>query len=128
MKILAFMVLLAVLAAPSVSFAQQPIPAISVNCTAKPHAARAGGEVQISILAFTGQNAPVPGANVKIQSGGGWFSTSGGTTEVGTTDANGVFRTRWKSPNPAARSYEIVVSVVKDGFAGGEARLMVPIR
>jgi len=77
------------------------------------------GRFGITVLAFTEQSSPVSSANVRIEAGGGWFSRSGTTTEVGQTDAGGVFMTQWRSPNPAARAYGMSVTVTKDGFTEG---------
>jgi hypothetical protein len=101
---------------------------ISVRCTASPHAIPAGGKVEIRVLAFTEQSAPVPNANVRIESGGGWFSGSGTTTEVGMTDAIGVFTTQWRAPKPAAAAYGMGVSANKEGFTEGKVECQIPIQ
>ncbi len=101
---------------------------INVRCTANPHAISAGGQVEVRVFAFTEQNSPVPNANVRIDSGGGWFSASGITTEVGKTDASGVFATQWRSPKPAAAAYGMSVSVSKEGFTEGKGECLVPIQ
>ena len=101
---------------------------IQVQCTANPHAIPAGGQVEIRVLAFTEQNTPVSGANVSVKSGGGWFSASGTTTEIGQTDSGGVFVTRWRSPNPAASGYGMGVTVTRNGFTEGKSELNVPIQ
>jgi hypothetical protein len=100
---------------------------IQVRFTANPHSIPAGGQVEIRVLAFTEQDSPVSGANVRIESGGGWFSASGSITEVGQTDSGGVFATRWTSPNPAAGGYEMAVKVTKKGFTEGKDQFNVPI-
>lgn len=101
---------------------------IQVRCTASPHSIPAGGQVAIRILAYTEQDSPVNGANVRIESGGGWFSSSGTTTEVGETGSGGVFMTQWRSPNPAARAYGMGVTVTKNGFSEGRGECNVPIQ
>ncbi len=101
---------------------------ISVRCTASPHAIPAGGQVEIRVLAFTEKGSPIPSANVRIESGGGWFSGSETTTEVGNTDTRGVFGTSWRSPQPAAAAYEMNVSVTKEGFSEGNGECHVPIQ
>lgn len=102
--------------------------AIQVRCTAQPHAIPAGGQTQIAVLAFTSQNQPISGANVLLESGGGWFSTSGATAALGQTDAGGGFRTSWRAPDPAAAGYSISVQVTKDGFTEGRGECLVPIQ
>lgn len=102
--------------------------AIDVECTVQPHAIAAGGQAAIRILALTERNEPVEGARVKISSGGGWFSGSGTTTEVGQTGENGVFATQWRAPDPAAQAYEMSVHVDREGFTGGEGTCTVPIK
>ena len=101
---------------------------IRVQCTANPHSIPAGGQVEIRVLAFTEQNSPVSGANVSIKSGGGWFSASGTTTEIGQTDSGGVFITRWRSPNPATSGYGMGVTVTKNGFTEGKGECNVPVQ
>lgn len=101
--------------------------AISVQCTVEPHAIAAGGQAAIRILALTERDEPVQGARVKISSGGGWFSESGTTTEVGQTGENGVFATQWRAPDPAARAYGMSVRVNKEGFTEGNGKCNVPI-
>ncbi len=53
---------------------------------------------------------------------------SGTTTEVGKTDATGVFTTQWRSPKPAAAAYEMSVSVSKERFTEGKEECYVPIQ
>jgi hypothetical protein len=101
---------------------------IRVRCTANPHSIPAGGQVEIRVLAFTEQNTPVSGANVSIESGGGWFSKSGTTTEIGQTDSGGVFVTQWRSPSPATTGYGMGVTVTKDGFTEGKSECNVVIQ
>ncbi|MEW6619899.1 MAG: hypothetical protein AB1422_11290 [bacterium] len=101
---------------------------IQVRCTASPHSIPAGGQVGITVLAFTEQSSPVSSANVRIEAGGGWFSRSGTTIEVGQTDAGGVFMTQWRSPNPAAGAYGMNVTVTKDGFTEGRDECNIPIQ
>lgn len=101
--------------------------AISVQCTVEPHAIAAGGQAAIRILALTEQNEPLEGAHVKIASGGGWFSESSTTTEVGQTEESGVFETQWRAPDPAARAYGMSVRVNKEGYTLGEGECNVPI-
>ena len=101
---------------------------IQVQCTANPHSIPAGGQVEIRVLAFTEQNSPVSGANVSIKSGGGWFSASGTTTEIGQTDSGGVFITQWRSPKPAASAYGMDVTVARSGFTEGKSQCNVPIQ
>jgi len=102
---------------------------IQVRCTKNPiHPIPAGGQVEISILAFTEQGSPVSGANVRIESGGGWFSRSGGTTEIGLTDSGGVFITQWTAPSPAASGYYMDVYVTKNGLTEGTCQLLISIQ
>jgi len=101
---------------------------IQVRCTANPHSIPAGEQVEIRILSFTEKGALVSGANVRIESGGGWFSASGTTTEIGKTDSAGVFTTKWRSPKPAAKGYGMDVTVSKGGFTEGRGECNVPIQ
>jgi hypothetical protein len=104
---------------------------IRVGCTANPYSIPAGGQVEVNILAFTEQNSPVSSANVLIQSGGGWFSSSGTASEVGQTDPGGAFRTLWRAPNPAlpeGKYYGMNVTVTKDGFTEGKCEFRVTMQ
>lgn len=101
---------------------------IQVRCTASPHAMPAGGQVGIRVLAFTEQNSPVSGASVRIEAGGGWFSSSETTAEIGQTDSGGVFMTQWRSPKPAARGYGMAATVGKKGFTEGRCEFTIPIQ
>lgn len=110
-----------------------PIPSpitgtIGVRCSANPQASPAGDQVEIKVLAFTEQNLPVAGATVRVEAGGGWFLTHGTATEIGTTDAKGVFTTQWRSPLPAAAAYAMSITVSKEGFNEGKAECLVPIK
>jgi len=101
---------------------------ILVRCTASPHSIPAGGVVKIRVLAFTKKNYPVGGASVRIEAGGGWFSLSGTTAEIGQTDTGGVFMTKWRAPNPAARGYGMGATANKSGFTEGSCEFTVPIQ
>jgi hypothetical protein len=102
--------------------------AILVNCSPNPYSIPSGGQVEISIQAFTEQHLPVSGATVQISAGGGWFSTSGTGTEIGQTDSQGVFRTTWRSPHPAASGYGMGATVSKEGFTEGKCDFKVNIK
>jgi hypothetical protein len=116
--------------APPPSQDQTPLVGgtIMVHCTAQPHAIPAGGQVEIRVLSLTEQDRPLAEANVRIEAGGGWFSASGTTTEVGLTDVNGVFMTQWQAPQPAAAAYVMAVRVTREGFTQGQAECYVPIQ
>jgi hypothetical protein len=101
---------------------------IHVRCTADPHSIPAGGIVKIKVLAFTKENSPVSGANVRIEAGGGWFSISGTTAEIGQTDSGGVFMTQWRAPKPAPKGYGMDVKVNKKGFTEGSCDFNVLIQ
>ncbi len=101
---------------------------IQLRCTANPHSIAAGGQAEISVLAFTEQGSPVSDANVRIESGGGWFSASGTTTEIGQTNSSGVFTTQWRSPNLVASGYGMNVTVNKNGFTEGKGECNVALQ
>lgn len=101
---------------------------IQVRCGEIPSSIAAGGQAEIRILAYTEQKSPINGATVRIESGGGWFANSGTTTEVGRTDARGSFVTRWKSPKPAAKAYQMSVTVTQKGYAEGRGECRVLIK
>jgi hypothetical protein len=101
---------------------------VNVRCTAQPHAIPAGGQVEIRVLALTEQDRPLADANIRIETGGGWFSASGTATEVGQTNVDGVFMTQWQAPQPAAAAYAMSVRVTREGFTEGQAECYVPIQ
>jgi len=100
---------------------------IRVECSSSPHSIPAGGNAEIRVLALTEDGTPLSAANVRLDAGGGWFSSSGTGTEVGQTDDRGSFRTQWRSPKPAARSFGLGVTVTKNGFKEGRAECNVSI-
>ena len=93
--------------------------AITVTCSANPYVLGAGDQTELVIQAISSQNAPVSDANVRVDSGGGAFISSDSPTVIGRTDYSGSFRTRWKSPSPAAKGYVMGVTVSKQGFVEG---------
>ena len=94
--------------------------AIEVRCVLNPMVISPGAATELLIQATSSQNTPVSSANVKVDAGAGIFTSSGGITVVGTTAADGSFRTVWRSPAPAIQGYGFNVSVVKPGFDEGE--------
>jgi beta-lactam-binding protein with PASTA domain len=101
---------------------------IQARCLVKPASIPAGGQAEIRIGAYSGANSPVTGATVRIVSGGGRFQNSGTRTEVGTTNSQGIFTTRWWAPAPAAAGYGMDVTVTKEGFDGWRGECRVPIQ
>lgn len=100
---------------------------ITVRCSANPHVLRPGNQTELVIQAISSQNSPVSDANVRIDSGGGTFISSGSLTVIGRTDYSGSFRTMWRSPSPASRGYVMSVAVSKQGFieGRGECRTII---
>ncbi|MBZ5573884.1 MAG: hypothetical protein LAO09_18620 [Acidobacteriia bacterium] len=113
---------------------ERPAPAveiggpIEVRCVLTPMVISPGGASELLIQATSTQNTPVSSANVKVGAGGGMFTSSGGITVVGTTAADGSFRTVWRSPDPATQRYGFNVSVVKPGFDEGENDCTVTVQ
>lgn len=100
---------------------------INVTCAAKPDIIPAGGESELSVKVTTSQGNPISNAKVKIEIGGGRFSMSGTANEVGITNANGIFETIWKSPDPTVAGYGVSVTVNKDGFLEGKCKARIDI-
>ncbi len=73
---------------------------IAVRCDANPTVIAPGGASELLIRATSSQNTPISSANVKVDVGGGSFSSPGGTTVIGTTEIDGGFRTVWELPSP----------------------------
>lgn len=101
---------------------------IRARCLVEPASIPAGGQTEIRVHAYSGANSPVTGATVRIVSGGGRFQNSGTRTEVGTTNAQGIFTTRWWAPAPAAAAYGMDVTVTKEGFDDWRGECRVPIQ
>lgn len=102
---------------------------IIVDASSNPYTINAGDQAQINVFAYSEDKTPIADAKVIIQSGGGYFSTSKNTTEIGQTNSNGVFSTYWISPKPGASGYGLSVKVSKDGFIeGGNDNLTVYIK
>lgn len=112
---------------PATPEVQNPTGKINISFTANPYTIPAGGQADLNVLALTDDNVPIPDANVKMQAGGGWFMISKNYIEIGKTNENGVFSTKWTCPNPAARGYGINVSVNKDGLIRGEQDITINI-
>lgn len=101
---------------------------VKMNATvSSPPVMVAGSEGQITIFAYTAQNSPVADATVKISFGGGWFKNSGTTTEIGRTNAQGIFSTKWRSPNPAASGYEGSITVTKGNLTEYKSTILIKI-
>jgi len=92
---------------------------IEVRCSVNPNVLAPGAATELLIQTISSRQTPVPGANVKIDAGGGLFSASGGLSVLGITDAAGTFRTLWRAPAPAAPGYGFNVTVSKQDFTDG---------
>ncbi len=103
------------------------LTATNVTCTASPDSVSAGEQTELKVIALSSQGTPVSDAMVEIRMGGGLFAGSGSTTELGRTDANGIFTTRWKAPKPAAAGYGVSVTVKKTGYSEGKSELTITI-
>jgi hypothetical protein len=106
-----------------------PVPEekILVEATPDPYTILAGEQASINVLAYTGDKNPLENAHVEIGAGGGFFSLSGNHVELGITNNNGIFKTYWKAPDPAASAYVMNVTVSKDGFIDGKAEVTVRV-
>ncbi len=100
---------------------------IAVRCDAAPQTISPGNVSELLIRATSSRNTPISAGNVKVEVGGGSFS-SGGTTVIGVTGVDGVFRTVWRAPDPSAAGYQFGVDVVKSGFEKGTTDCMVHIQ
>ena len=101
---------------------------IKVTCSANPHVLSPGSSTELVIQVISAQNTPVSDANVRIETGGGVFLSSGSCTVVGRTDYSGSFRTLWRSPSPASPGYVMGVYVSKPGFVEGQSECRTIIR
>lgn len=114
----------------AVHIASQPAPGpgnqIFANAGANPPVISQAQPTVIRIEAFSDQGAPIPGAYVKINVGGGFFIHSNNTTIEGNTEADGAFETPWKCTQ-CAPAYVFAVEVNKPGFKGwnGETRVEI---
>jgi hypothetical protein len=100
----------------------EPEHSITVRVNTYPRTIMAGESTEISVIALSG-DVPVPGANVKISAGGGFFEDTGNVITTGITDDEGVFRTIWhtyeKSAYTGEMSYVFSVDVSKSSYESG---------
>ena len=100
----------------------EPEHSITVRVNTYPRTILAGESTEISVIALSG-DVPVPGANVKISAGGGFFEDTGNVITTGITNDEGVFRTIWhtyeKSAYTGEMSYVFSVDVSKPGYESG---------
>lgn len=99
------------------------IPPILASAAVQPPTASPGTPVRIVVRATAG-GAPLPGATVTVEAGGGRFAPGGGLSSSGPTDANGGFSTTW-SCQPCAPGYVFSVRVEKQGYAGAKTEATV---
>ena len=100
----------------------EPEHSITVRVNTYPRTILAGESTEISVMTLSG-NVPVPGANVEISAGGGFFEDTGNVVVTGITNDEGVFRTIWhtyeKSAYTGEMSYVFSVDVSKSGYESG---------
>jgi len=113
-------------ASVDVAFAQPPVP-IRIEAQSAPKTVSPGGDAGIIVSVWDANGQGIPNASVTVSAGGGTFSGSGASTVTGNTNSSGVFRTSWRSPNPAAKGYVMGVKVTKEGYQNSTAQLTVPI-
>ena len=101
---------------------------ISVDTSCNPQSISPGGVTMITVIARRLDGSPIPNAKVSIGAGGGSFVDSGTYNTTGTGDNNGIYRTTWKAPVPAAPAYGMGVKVMKEGFQMGEAKVRIAIQ
>ena len=107
---------------PTITEPPEPEHSITVSVNTYPRTILAGESTEISVIALSG-DVPVPGANVKISAGGGFFEDTGNVITTGITNDEGVFRTIWhtyeKSAYTVEMSYIFSVDVSKSGYESG---------
>ena len=100
----------------------EPEHILTVRVNTYPRTILAGESTEISVIALSG-DVPVPGANVKISAGGGFFEDTGNVITTGITNDEGVFRTIWhtyeKSAYTGEMSYVFSVDVSKSSYESG---------
>lgn len=108
----------------------EPEHSITVRVNTYPRTILAGESTEISVMALSG-NVPVPGANVKISAGGGFFEDTGHLIVTGITNDQGVFRTIWhtceKSAYTGEMGYLFSVDVSKSGYESGYGEGVVSV-
>jgi hypothetical protein len=98
----------------------KPAPAplkLEIRPAAVPHDLRPNTVYDISIMVVSEQGLPVENAVVEVRVGGGSFLDTGNLTTIGNTNAQGVFRTKWKSLDTIPAGYQFDVKVRKDGLS-----------
>lgn len=105
-------------------FERPPTPppvdnSLHVKCSGIPTTVPPGGSSEITVSVLR-QGLPVENATVKIEVGGGAFPASSlVTTAGGSTFSDGIVRTVWKAPMPAAATYEFRATAdTSDGAEG----------
>jgi hypothetical protein len=105
----------------------KPAPApvrLEIRPAAVPHDLRPNTVYSISIMVVSEQGLPVENAVVEVNVGGGSFLDTGNFTTIGNTNAQGVFRTKWKSLDTIPGGYQFDVKARKDGLSSrGELML-----
>jgi len=105
----------------------KPVPAparLEIRPAAVPHDLRPNTVYSISIMVVSEQGLPVENAVVEVNVGGGSFLDTGNFTTIGNTNAQGVFRTKWKSLDTIPGGYQFDVKARKDSLSSrGELML-----
>jgi hypothetical protein len=104
---------------------QQADQKIEVTVTSNPYTILAGATAEIRVFVITENQVPLPEAKVTLSAGGGYFEVSKNLKEVGTTNSQGVYITRWTAPNPAGIAYGISVKASKQHFVDAEGKVTV---
>ncbi|KQC04795.1 MAG: hypothetical protein APR53_09430 [Methanoculleus sp. SDB] len=96
-----------------------------VDSSVHPWTVSPGGTTEMRVLVTNANAVPVQSATVRLESGGGIFSSSGMMAVTGTTDENGVFTTYWQAPDPATRGYQISITATKPGYSKATSILIL---
>lgn len=90
-----------------------------------------GGSTRITVGVRDKDGLPVPGADVLVAAGGGYFGNGMYPRISGLTNPGGAFRTRWRTLDPSVytgdMSYQLAVTVRKPGYVEATATLMVKV-
>jgi beta-lactam-binding protein with PASTA domain len=103
------------------------VPPIKLTAYSRPSVIAPGGQAEITAVARAPDGAVIPNATVTVGAGGGVFSGSGTNTVTGNSDKNGNYRTIWRAPAPAAKSYVMGVKASRAGFETTQVQVTVGI-
>jgi hypothetical protein len=92
-----------------------PVQEMRITASSDPQIVRPDNETKINVFIFKPDNTPIEGVKVKIKAPAGYFKNSANKIEIGITDSQGRFITKWKAPSYySPHPYRIDISAIKE--------------